>query len=33
MYNIECPNDQEMDAWAKFKVEQMENNLPTTKAF
>jgi hypothetical protein len=30
MYNIKCPNDQEMDAWAKSEVEQMENNLFAT---
>jgi len=27
MYNTKCPNDQEMDAWAKFQVEQMANNI------
>jgi hypothetical protein len=30
MYNIKCPNDQKMDAWAKFEVEQMVNNLLAT---
>jgi hypothetical protein len=27
MYNTKCPNDQEMDAWAKFQMEQMVNNI------
>jgi len=33
MYNTYCPYDKEMDAWARFKVEQMANNLPFAKAF
>jgi hypothetical protein len=33
MYNTYCLNDKEMDAWAKFEVERMANNLPFAKAF
>ncbi len=33
MYNIECLDYQEMDAQAKFKVEQVANNLLVAEAF
>jgi hypothetical protein len=33
MYNTNCPNDQDMDAWVKCEVERMANNLPVAKAF
>ncbi len=33
MYNTNCPNDQDMDAWVKCEVERMANKLLATKAF
>jgi hypothetical protein len=33
MYNTYCPDDKDMDSWAKFEVERMANNLPFAKAF
>ncbi len=33
MYNKNAPEDEEMDVWAKSKLERMVNNLFATKAF
>jgi hypothetical protein len=33
LYNIDYPKDQEMDAWAKSKLERVANNLLAIEAF
>jgi len=33
MYNTNCLDDQDMDAWVKCEVERVANNLLATKAF
>jgi hypothetical protein len=33
MYLIYCPNDQELDAWAKIELARVANQMPTTNSF
>ncbi len=33
MYNTNCPNDQELDPWAKAKLARVANEMPTVNSF
>jgi hypothetical protein len=33
MYNTNCPDDQDVDAWVKCEVERVVNNLLIVEAF
>jgi len=33
MYNTNCPNDQELDPWAKVKLARAINEMPTANSF
>ncbi len=33
MYNTDCPNDQELDPWAKVEFAKVVNEMPTTNSF
>ncbi len=33
MYNTNCPNDQELDPWAKVKFARVANEMPIANSF
>jgi len=33
MYNIDCPNDQKLDSWAKVELASLMNEMPIVDSF
>jgi hypothetical protein len=33
MYNTDCPNDQELDSWAKDELARVANEMPIVNSF